>query len=938
MIDKSSQSKVLRNERELLATNNQHDDADVDFDFDENPRTTTTTNPRPKSNIRDSRSSMNLVLNEQLSQQQANKKESEINKRDKDNKSSNCFGNLKSLQLEVDSSSLELIKARFLSSSRSQERPSIGTNGKNCNHHHDGQTTNKLNTTHNKSINKVINQATADEMRWKTHRRTRSTYCNHQMQLLTLVILANILACVCDTNLSNTNNNHNDNQSATTSNKIISSHEAKDKVTTITANNNNIKHQRPLESRYKDKLIHFLSEEIERKHYQQMRPSKFDDNGQDIDFIQMPTSPMNHHTRGNRQKAAQSASPVTLDPYTQIMQMHQLQAPTSTTKSMMLNGDIISTSQSNTKNSKLSMKPVKAALSSLVGSASNIFGSVSSPENHNNNQFGATTTTTIKQPGTRFVSNIVTDFLAPLVPSRVKLSQLADPTTIELISKLSHINTNTKQQDQPLSSESLESSAAPSSSTINQSKMVIPFIGRSKSFKFELNPLKSLAANLASSSVPLARSLQNRIAKSANSSNLTNKSTFGFGVSGSGNQLLDPIESSESSASGLLATPLATSGGGNGNENYNNLVSNESGGGSVAVDVDGDSGTRQLQTASKWLKGSIGPLMQGSLRDILALTQLPIAPSAGGPYKPTSVQHPQNGGRPLSTAPSILESNSRHKLSANEIAKGSRILEELLRFAYIITSGVRTKRDPLIALGDSSTHSGTLDHHKPLIDGQLTTYSSSSFSQRSNNNHQLVPIKGAGGSSLSSFGSSAVDNSQKLLGYAQKVKSLLNYDHFTSSSNLLAALTGPAKAKPRGIMWEMATDPSLAVTVFHLLERASVAVPLGKYHSIYSYIENLKEEKNFSIMIMLIIIIINSAYVVFQILIIRHSSGFLLMPFVKLLRNPLAGMDFGRILPPRASHRSVDYEELAKRLDLVDKMLSRALRSTHREATFLTGR
>lgn len=56
------------------------------------------------------------------------------------------------------------------------------------------------------------------------------------------------------------------------------------------------------------------------------------------------------------------------------------------------------------------------------------------------------------------------------------------------------------------------------------------------------------------------------------------------------------------------------------------------------------------------------------------------------------------------------------------------------------------------------------------------------------------------------------------------------------------------------------------------------------------------------------------------------------MPFVRMIRNPLSGIDFGRILPARASHRSVDYEELAKRLDVVDKMLSRALRSTHRES------
>lgn len=74
----------------------------------------------------------------------------------------------------------------------------------------------------------------------------------------------------------------------------------------------------------------------------------------------------------------------------------------------------------------------------------------------------------------------------------------------------------------------------------------------------------------------------------------------------------------------------------------------------------------------------------------------------------------------------------------------------------------------------------------------------------------------------------------------------------------------------------------------------------------------------------------------------QKSTGFLLMPFVQMIRNPLNGiplhhhglnaMNLGRILPARASHRSVDYEELAKRLDMMDKILSRALRQTHREA------
>lgn len=75
-------------------------------------------------------------------------------------------------------------------------------------------------------------------------------------------------------------------------------------------------------------------------------------------------------------------------------------------------------------------------------------------------------------------------------------------------------------------------------------------------------------------------------------------------------------------------------------------------------------------------------------------------------------------------------------------------------------------------------------------------------------------------------------------------------------------------------------------------------------------------------------------------LLLDPITGFLLMPVVHMIRNPLNGINglnlnninLGRILPARASHRSVDYEELVKRLDMMDKILSRAMRPTHREA------
>lgn len=174
--------------------------------------------------------------------------------------------------------------------------------------------------------------------------------------------------------------------------------------------------------------------------------------------------------------------------------------------------------------------------------------------------------------------------------------------------------------------------------------------------------------------------------------------------------------------------------------------------------------------------------LKNSFRDLLTLSQLPIL----------------SGSNPISTAPSVLEKKSHTKPRGAKKAGGSvvgqqdstdprkRIFEELYRYIYMLGTGVRNKRDPLEALGSSpSPNSIALTNHNQK----------GVFSQRSIN--QLIAA-----------------NHNQMLNYARKFRSILT--------------TGPmSKAKPRGVMWDMATDPSLAVTVFHLLERASVALPLG---------------------------------------------------------------------------------------------------------------
>lgn len=177
------------------------------------------------------------------------------------------------------------------------------------------------------------------------------------------------------------------------------------------------------------------------------------------------------------------------------------------------------------------------------------------------------------------------------------------------------------------------------------------------------------------------------------------------------------------------------------------------------------------QSASSWFKNNANKLaqnyLQDSLRSLLTLSQLPIL----------QANH-------ISTAPSVLEKPYKKK-AVNKVgsqpapqsqSQSQRALAELYRYAYIL--GTRRKRDPLAALSSSTS----LIKQKGV------------FSQRSRN--QLL----------------AAPNNNQLMNYARSIRTALG--------------TG---AKPRGVMWDMATDPSLAVTVFHLLERASVALPLGGY-------------------------------------------------------------------------------------------------------------
>lgn len=179
-----------------------------------------------------------------------------------------------------------------------------------------------------------------------------------------------------------------------------------------------------------------------------------------------------------------------------------------------------------------------------------------------------------------------------------------------------------------------------------------------------------------------------------------------------------------------------------------------------------------------WLKMSQAkPLrtsfVQDSLRDLITLSQLPIM---------------SNG--PVSTAPSIYEKGGKFwfddkqdnpsRLSGNR----TRALDEILRFIYLLSTSSRRKRDPLEAMSSQ----------QPTLVSTLVSQAGNVMRQK--------PFKFKEGPK----------SDRKLTDWIK-----------ASGSSLMTK-----DAMPRGVMWDMATDPSLAVTVFHLLERASIALPLGK--------------------------------------------------------------------------------------------------------------
>lgn len=179
-------------------------------------------------------------------------------------------------------------------------------------------------------------------------------------------------------------------------------------------------------------------------------------------------------------------------------------------------------------------------------------------------------------------------------------------------------------------------------------------------------------------------------------------------------------------------------------------------------------------------------------------------------------QLPILSANPISTAPSIHECVAGKCKTGQTLGSGGpmdvtssatsnlnrlqnkrrRAIDELYRYAYLVGSGVRRKRDPLKALSSASS---------PSALASFTSRRRSIFAHQKSNNQQQI----------------ADSDANSLANVALKL--------------IRASGQSSKRARPRGVMWDMATDPTLAVTLFHLLERASLALPLGMFKAMLEY-------------------------------------------------------------------------------------------------------
>lgn len=356
------------------------------------------------------------------------------------------------------------------------------------------------------------------------------------------------------------------------------------------------------------------------------------------------------------------------------------------------------------------------------------------------------------------------------------------------------------------------------------------FTGRSNPAGATQSPSPLVTPAVSTSRPFLA--LPNWVKSNRQSAHSTKPSTmFGYGFSPNwimssssadqtkGDLVADSSSEQQQTIAILESTPV---GGGKSSSRQNRKVNKEP----TVVDKHETEASSKLQAsgahrgaslAEKWLKNRLAQnYLQDSFRGLLTLSQLPIlpvgpvstAPSVLEPRPAAQHQQRRRGSAASSAKPQQTANGDHHQTSVpssatpnNDERKGytdrrAKALEDLYRYAYILaTSMVGRKRDPLKALSTK-----TRPRRPPV-----------SFTQRS-------------------IGQLAADNRRQISNLIRTLQQAL-----FASSSLASGGGGVGKlqaANPRGVMWDMATDPTLVVTLMHLIERASVALPLGKFYLI----------------------------------------------------------------------------------------------------------
>lgn len=507
-------------------------------------------------------------------------------------------------------------------------------------------------------------------------------------------------------------------------------------------NNHNQKRNK-VSTNHKEHLLSYLSDNIERQHFKMkplrafdhQRPSKFDSGD---DLSESLLSSQSSGTFGQKSLNPSAAADKVDQGMRHIMQMHEQvhhQQPTNSISSSSQSESVATGSSFVNKWRDISRAPARVA-STLINPS-------------------------------KMVTQVLS-YISPLIGA----SKLIDPSSLgqKLIS---------------------QNSTAASGSTIVSRLRLNPFTGRSINNQASIGDLFGFERNKATQSSFVTQAPQTAYlarpdlfkSPSATGRQFTTPSTSLYETLMG--ETSSPGKDLQADPSSSLATFLES-------ENSKLGENDDIEAGQQAKAFFGPDSAGRV-----WLKNSANQLaqsyLQNSFRGLLTLSQLPILPTGSVSSAPSELE--KNRLSFISKLKSTQTNSGKHPVGlaqqnqSQSLASQSqrrRAIDELYRYAYILSTGIGRKKDPLIALGSAPPPKTSMFNQKQ-----------GAFSQRS---------KGL---------LTSIQNQKQLLDYAKALRSALS----PSALN---------KAKPRGVMWDMATDPSLAVTVFHLLERASVALPLGE--------------------------------------------------------------------------------------------------------------